>query len=303
MSLSAGRTVDAEKHCGTGKSVVIQQVAHRAVGGAPGYSLLASDVHGELGGIRYHLCRRCGETSTFKGDEPALHQPDGALGQPSHLLGGVDRGDGDGEVLGHAQRLVATQLVSRAESGHAAQDHAGRHRVLGVEVEQLVGDEAFPVTLSFSEVAGELEDVVAHSALPIHSPSHAAVSPRMTLTTTFARAPNNCRSSASRCVSSIHVEKVVYEPTNAVPARSATCGLNANPPNSPSRNAPLRFTASVPNGNRPPTRADTARSTRKRSTAPNPPMTRTPAQIAAVIAGSELGAPARWRGRRRAGPR
>ena len=46
--------------------------------------------------------------------------------------------------------------------------------------------------------------------------------------------------------STIHVEKVVYEPTAAVPARSEACWLSARPLSTPSTSAPLRFTTRVP---------------------------------------------------------
>ena len=55
-----------------------------------------------------------------------------------------------------------------------------------------------------------------------------------TLATMLATAGRNWRSSPSLCVSSIHVENVVYEPTNAVPTSSARCGLSARPERKPS---------------------------------------------------------------------
>ena len=125
------------------------------------------------------------------------------------LVGVVDRSYRDRRILRHAQRLVTTQLVVRAEAGDAAQHDAGGHRTLAVEIQQRVGEEAVVAAQTFGEVGGQLEVLVAHIRLPIHSPSQAAARPSTRLTTMLATAGRSWRSSPSRWVSSIQVEKVV----------------------------------------------------------------------------------------------
>ena len=97
----------------------------------------------------------------------------------------------------------------RAEAGDAAQHDAGGHRALAVEIEQRVGEEAVVAAQTFGEVGGQLEVLVAHSRPPIHRPSQAAARPSTRLTTMLATAGRSWRSSPSRWVSSIQVEKVV----------------------------------------------------------------------------------------------
>src|SRR5262249_14428170 len=146
------------------------------------------------------------------------------VGERRNLVGVVDRGDRDRRILRRAQRLVTADHMVWAEARDAAQYDADGHRTFPVAIEQCVGEEAVLAAQPFGEVCGQLEVLAVHSRPPIHRPSPAAARPSTRLTTMLAMAGHNWRSSPSRCVSSIQVENVVYEPTNAVPARSARCG-------------------------------------------------------------------------------
>ena len=72
-----------------------------------------------------------------------------------------------------------------------------------------LGDELLAGALAFAEVRGQLEVRVTHSRPAIDWPATAAATPRTTLTTRLASAGRIWRSSVSRWVSSIQVEKVV----------------------------------------------------------------------------------------------
>ena len=150
-----------------------------------------------------------GRAGAFQRHQSPRRQLDHPVGQRGDLVRGVDRRHGHRQVLGRAQRAVGAQLMPRPEAGDATQHDAGGHRVVGVQVQQLVGEEVALVPLSLTEVGGELEQVVGHSAPPARIPSHAMASPSTTLTAMLANAPTTWRSSARRCVSSIQVENVV----------------------------------------------------------------------------------------------
>src|SRR3954453_13625338 len=123
----------------------------------------------------------------------------------------------------------------RAEAGDASQYDAGGHRTLAVQIEQRIGEKAAVTAQTFGEGGGQLEVLVAqcldsrslrsllvprcdphsrsssgaHSRPPIHRPSQAAARPSTRLTTMLATAGRIWRSSPSRWVPSIQVEKVV----------------------------------------------------------------------------------------------
>src|SRR3954452_22648510 len=100
-------------------------------------------------------------------------------------------------------------------------------------------------------------------------------------------------SSTSRHDSTIHVEKVVYAPRNPIisgpriPAgRTSRSMAQAN--SRPSAKLPLTLMSSVPNGNTPPARSVTARSTTRRATAPaKPPIPTRTSSIPSVVEGGD----------------
>src|SRR3954447_26599536 len=130
-----------------------------------------------------------------------------------------------------------------------AQQHAGAQPVAAVEVEQRVGHEGVAGALALAEVRRELQRLDVHQ--PTARPRATASRPAARLRTTFSAAPRPSPSSTRRWVSSIQVEKVVYEPSVAVPASTRASPLSARPATRPRRNAPLRLTASVPTGRLP----------------------------------------------------
>ena len=66
----------------------------------------------------------------------------------------------------------------------------------------------------------------------------------------FASAGRKRASSRMRCVSSIQVENVVYDPSVAVPASSSALPLTASPVSPPSRRAPDALIATPPRADR-----------------------------------------------------
>ena len=82
--------------------------------------------------------------------------------------------------------------------------------------------------------------------------------PSARLTTMLSTALRCCRSSVSRCVSSIQVEKVVYEPTAAVPSRRYCEELSASPLSSPRTTAPDTLITMVPSGKSRPATEETS---------------------------------------------
>ena len=80
---------------------------------------------------------------------------------------------------------------------------------VGQKVEHGVGQKFRADPLPLAEIGGHLQVGVTHVSPAIHCPANAAATPSTTLITTLAAAGPNCRSSASRWVSSIQVENVV----------------------------------------------------------------------------------------------
>src|SRR3954454_13793787 len=97
----------------------------------------------------------------------------------------------------------------RAEAGDASQYDAGGPRTLAVQIELRTREKAAVTAQTFGEVGGQLKVLVVHNRPPIDRPSQAAASPSTRLTTMLATAGRIWRSSPSRWVSSIQVEKVV----------------------------------------------------------------------------------------------
>ena len=149
------------------------------------------------------------QAGALQGDQATRGHVDDVAHQSADRRRGVDGGDRDGRVLGQCQRLVAADDVARAEAGDAPQHHTAGDLALGVEIQHRFGQEARARALAFTEVGGQLEVGVVHSRPAIHWPSIAAGRPSATLTTRLATAGQIWRSSVSRCVSSIQVEKVV----------------------------------------------------------------------------------------------
>src|ERR1700722_11333455 len=228
MSLAPGSPVHTEKHRGPRNPLPVEQVANRDIRRHAFDALLASDVHRQLRSLRQLFRHReigdvaADEPGAFHSDQPEWCELDDVLDPAGHLRAGIDRRDRDGRVLGKAQPLVGAQLLTRTEAGDAAQHHTRGALAFGVQVQQRLGEESAVDALPLTEVGGQLQAVVVHSSPAIHWPAIAAATPRITLTTMLAAASHSCRSSASRCVSNIQVENVVYEPTNAVPASSET---------------------------------------------------------------------------------
>ncbi|OOK84591.1 hypothetical protein BZL29_0845 [Mycobacterium kansasii] len=251
------RAVDTEKHCGSGESVPIQQFANGIAGSGSVDPHLTADVDGELGGIAvvvFQLAQRVG--AAVPGDQPgAFQRHQAAVGYRCHMVDqtpdlrrDVDGDNGDRRILGQAQRSVAAQLVLGSKARGTAHHHARCDAVLAEQIQHRVGQKPLGAdrALPLAEVSGQLQALFAHICSAIHWPSSAAAKPSMTLTAILANATRSWRSSLSRWVSSIQVEKVVYAPTNAVPASSATSLGNVRPPRNPSNAAPLMFTTSVP---------------------------------------------------------
>src|SRR5205823_843882 len=108
---------------------------------------------------------------------------------------------------------------------------ARAQRLAAVEVEQRVGEEAPVGPVALAEVGGELDRVLDHSVLPRAT----APSPAATLTARLSASSHGCPSSPSRCVSSIQVENVVYEPSAPVPATARPSPCSVAPASRPSR--------------------------------------------------------------------
>src|SRR5438477_10447152 len=107
-------------------------------------------------------------------------------------------------------------MVVRSEASGAAKQHAGPHSVTLVDVKQLVGQKPVLGPPTLREVRGELDSRLGHSMPPSALPSAAAPSPVASPPAMFSHARRASPSSAGRCVSSIQVENVVYEPSVAV---------------------------------------------------------------------------------------
>ena len=107
------------------------------------------------------------------------------------------------------QGTVGAQVVLEPEPLGAAQQDAGRDLVPPVQLDEGVRDEGAPASVTFAEVAGQLQAVGGHSCMPIRRPSAAAATPAARLAITLTAALACWRSSASRWVSSIQVENVV----------------------------------------------------------------------------------------------
>ena len=218
-------------------------------------------------------------------DELSANDPDFAYRQ----IAVIDR-DGSqaiGVFFGSGVGMDAAGYRT-SEALHAAQQDAHRHLVPPVQVEQRIGGKAARGPLPLPEVAGQLQAVLVHSCIPISRPSAAAATPRTRLTATLATAAPCLRSSAIRCVSSIQVENVVYEPTAAVPASSACSLLSASPVSRPRMIAPERLTTRVPNGKSRPAVEATTPSTRNRATEPAPPISTTPTKTRTLTEGLRL---------------
>ena len=148
VALAMRSAVDAEKHYGAGKSVPMQQLAHRVLGRLAADALLTAHVDGEFRGVAVvavEVAQRVG--AQLRGDQPGTFQgQQSAVGHRGHVVDqrpdlrlDVDRGDRHRRILGQAQRYVAAQFVVGPETGYAAQHYAGRD-VLGTEqIEHRVG--------------------------------------------------------------------------------------------------------------------------------------------------------------------
>src|SRR5919204_667393 len=103
-------------------------------------------------------------------------------------------------------------MVVVAEALRAAQHHAHLDLAATVEIEQRIGHELILGAVTLAEVRGQLEAVLVHRCPPNRRPSAAAPSPTARLIRRLPAAPPNSPSSTRRCVSSIQVENVVYDP-------------------------------------------------------------------------------------------
>ena len=211
--------VDAEVDDGARETETVKDLAGGDMGRDAAGALLTADVErhphriasvddGEL---------TVDEPGPFQGEQAAADQCHHVIHQSADHLGGVHRGDRDGQILRQAQRLVGADDVARTEAGDAAQQHAGGDSSGREQVQHRVGDEPAAGAFPFGEIGGELVHLVpvarsvrsAHGRPANSAPSIAAATPSTTLTTMLAAAGQNWRSSARRCVSNIHVENVV----------------------------------------------------------------------------------------------
>ncbi len=227
LSVPVGRAVDAQQCAGAGDAPAVQQVAHPNESRHSVNTFLPPDIDSQLRGLAdFHghtdgFDLPCLQPGPLPGDQAVLGQS-GCLGQQRFdAAPGVDS-DRDGRhILGQGQGAVGAKVVVEPDALDPTEQDAGGHFVPPIEVKQGISDEPVPHSGPFAEVDGQFQAVLVHVRVPTHRPNAAALTPRTKLTTTFSPADQCWRSSLRRWVSNIHVEKVVNEPTAAVPASNA----------------------------------------------------------------------------------
>src|SRR5581483_3272388 len=212
-----------------------------------------------------------GRAQPLDRDEPAADEALDVRRQGPDGRFVVHRERDEREVLGQRQEAIRVQELLGAEALDAAQEERGANLAPLEEVAEAVGDQAAADAVRLAEVDGELQDGLAHNAAPSAQPAAAAARPAASGSATFTSAIRSSPSSASRCVSSIHVENVVNEPMTAVPASRSASPATPAPVRTPSASEPTTLTASVPTGSSPDARPCTAASRWKRRSAPMPP--------------------------------
>ncbi len=227
----AASAVDAQKHGRAGDTAPVKQVGDGRKRGRPQRALLAAEVDGQLGRLaqplgQHDLADPAAEQSgALQRDEALALDLEHARERRLDPRARVDRDRDDGQVFGERQQPVGVQVVQPPEAFGAAQQDAGLQPLGAVDVEQRVAEQPAVGAVALAEIGGELQAVLAgaarrgaHACAPIACPSTARAKPAVRLSRMLASARASAPSSVSRCVSSIHVEKVVNEPIDAVPA-------------------------------------------------------------------------------------
>src|SRR5579875_3587508 len=106
------------------------------------------------------------------------------------------------------------------------------------DIHQCVGEQLVLDAIRLAEMDGQLQAVVVHNADPSIHPTTAATSPPVNETARFSSPSRRSPSSPSRSVSSITVEKVVNEPSRAVPSSSIVSLASESPVKRPRQKAP-----------------------------------------------------------------
>ena len=171
-TLAGHGAVDPEKHLGGEESEPVQHLADTEIPGRACDALPAAQIHRQT-----HVLAgsRVGQgAATLEGQHATVQYVGHLIGQRNDAVRAVHGGESHRRVLGQAQRAIAAHHMGRAEARDTAQHDAGGDRPLVVAVQQLLGQKAATVPLTFGEIRCQRHDLGAgrvHSSPAIVCPA------------------------------------------------------------------------------------------------------------------------------------